>query len=653
MIKKLKRKIEARAIRRRRERIAHYNQLARFDLAEKYIRLNSIDNEYNFNSDLELSTNLINQGRSDEAETVLRRIISIYNLNPENTSFKGFNWKARMKMAQLEYGRLKIDEAIVHLKSIKSFSGFNDFYLTHEMLARMYKYRDNHEGAFSAYNKILSANYRHIERIFEPYFEVAKILFPDVSPEEILKKHLNLEPEYFSSMALAKYYLSILNIEKARAYADNVSIINPGYLTLMGEISLQQGDFDEAKSYLYRQWRQKPFDKRRIADLFWISVGSDKSKLANLLPKILIKMPQIKKKPTAYKKLAMLSGDVHSVLDSYQGTAATNALSQSLSEKYQSSLLVREFRDKSLLVLPLWGIGDEIIFATVYQDLHNLAVSNNIKLTIATEHRLVNLMKRSFPKIQFITVNRKHRGPHLNKVSEEEVLKNEILPNHNLYYSLDYATWKNIDHYEAIVAAPIAARDLRKSLSAFDQSNSHYLVPDPVIVDRLKARLDNLSSKPKIGISWRSSIGSQQRTLHYTKISQWAEIFKLSKYVDFVNLQYDNCEDEIEYVKSEFNVDIINFSDIDFFNDLDSVCGLISLMDMTIAPCTVMGDFSGALGVKTLYFVNSPEGKWRFDTNLNDLWFKSIQFVKPDEYGDNDSLLRNTAAEIKKHFSID
>lgn len=105
MIKKLKRKIEARAIRRRRERIAHYNQLARFDLAEKYIRLNSIDNEYNFNSDLELSTNLINQGRSDEAETVLRRIISIYNLNPENTSFKGFNWKARMKMAQLEYGR--------------------------------------------------------------------------------------------------------------------------------------------------------------------------------------------------------------------------------------------------------------------------------------------------------------------------------------------------------------------------------------------------------------------------------------------------------------------------------------------------------------------------------------------------------------------
>lgn len=657
MISKLKRKIRTLRQRlthnKRRARISHFAKLSNFKMAEKYIRLNSIENEYNFNSEIELSSNLAKQGRHSEAEKILNRIIKAHENSPDDNNYRWYDWKARMQLAQFEYERFRINGAITHLKSIKSFSGFNDYFLTHEMLARMHKYHGNHEDEFSVYNAILERNYRHIERIYEPYFHVADKLFPNHAPEEILKKHHNLESEYFSSIALAKYYLTISDLEKARLHIEEVATAYPGYQKFLGEIYLQQGHLDKARNCFYQEWKRTPMNVRSMADLFWVIIGGVDNKATDLMLRAIAKIPQVRKRPTIYKRLAMFSGSVQLVLDSYQGTAATNALAQSLPEKYQSSLTQKVADASSLLVLPLWGIGDEVIFASAYHDLEKFSKLNSISLTIGTEHRLTGLMQRSFPNINFVTINRKHRGPQPSMVSEDEASRNEVLPDHNLYYSLDYSTWKNLEKYETIISAPIAARDLRKSTSDFENSKSDYLTPNPTIVKQLKERLDGISKKPMVGISWRSGIGSQERSLHYTKISEWEEIFKLSPHVDFVNLQYDNCDEELEYVKSKFGVEVINLSGIDLYNDLESVCALISIMDMTIAPCTVMGDFSGALGVKTLYFVNSLEGKWRFHHNLNDIWFKSIQFVKPDEYGDKVSLLKNTATEIKKHFSID
>jgi len=652
MIKCFKKKIYACKKKYRRARIAYFNRKTAYNDAEKYIRRNSIENEYDFRSDIELSSNLLNQGKYDEAEQLLKRIVNIHEVAPKNPNFRWWNGQAKLKLAQLEYKRLRVVKSINYLKSIKFYSGFNDFYIANELLARLNNYREDYEGAFAVYNQIIKANYRNIEKVSEPYFELSKKLFPDLSAEEILKEQHNLEMEHFSSVALAKYYLSVSDYEKARKFAKKISTYEVSHFLIMGDINIQIGDYDKAWLSFFRAWKCQPFRLKTIAKCFWVVAGNNDTAFINILIRILIRMPFVKRRRSAYRRLAMLSGDTGSVLNSYEDTVGTKGLLKSLPEKYVSSVMASELCNKSLLVLPLWGIGDEIIIGSVYHDLHAKAASENIKLTIATEPRLLKLMQNSFPKLDFISVDRKHRGPHLNKVSEQDVLNGEVLPNQDLYYTLDYSTWLKIDDYDFILPAPIAAKDLRQTVEGFRKADGQYLVPDKAIAAQFKERLDKISSKPKIGISWRSGYSSKQRSLYYTKLLQWEEIFKLSKYVDFVSLQYDNCEAELESVKSIFGVEIIVLEGVDLFDDLDSVCSLISVMDMTIAPCTVMAEFSGALGVRTLHLTNSLEGKWRSKKDSGDIWFDSVQFITPNRQGDNASMLLNAASEIRNQFVV-
>jgi len=653
MVKYFKLKVSTFVKKYRRRRISSLNRQALYSQAEKYIRKNSLENEYDFNSDFELSGNLLNQNRYNEAEQTLKRLEQLHHIAPDNGRFKWLNGQAKLRLARLEYKRLRVAKAIAYLNSIEFYSGFNDFYVAHEFLARLYRYQNDYKSAFDTYNKIIKTNFRQIEKISQSYFEVSREVFPDLSPEEVLEKEHGLEVGYFSALSLARYYLSISNYEKALKFTQEVPSSDVNRFLLMGDIYLQEGDYGRSRMSFYRAWMRAPLHLESIKSYFWAVAGSGSSLYMKVLVKLLIRIPFIKSKRTAYRKLAMLSGDTYSVLDSYQGTVGTNGLLKSLPDKYIESLDVSELSSKSVLVLPLWGIGDEIIVASVYQDLYRFAAAKNIKLTIATEPRLLSLMERSFPEHDFVSVSRKHRGPHLNKVSEQDVLQDRVLPNQDLYYTLDYSTWEKMDEYDCVIPAPTAARDLRQAIGEFGRANGQYLIPDSGKAAKLQRRLDAISSKPKIGISWRSGYGSMQRALYYTKISQWEEIFKLSEHVDFVNLQYDNCGDELEYVKSEFGVDIISLDDVDLFDDLESVCALISTMDMTIAPCTVMAEFSGALGVRTLYLANSVEAGWRFDDSLGDIWFDSIQFVVPDRYGDNSSMLLNASNEIRKQLLID
>ena len=653
MIKFLKLKAKSIVKKHRRLKIGSYNRKGDFLKAENYIRKNSLENEYDFNSDFELSSNLLNQGRYNEAEHLLKRMRGLHEISPDNVRFRWVNGQAKLRLAQLEYKKLRVSKAIAHLKTIELYSGFNDFYIANELLARLYNYQGRDEDAFDIYNKILKTNYKKIENISERYFSLASRVLPDLSPEDVLKKEHDLEPEYYSSVALAKYYLSVADYDSAFKFVRKIPSDNLIYFSFMGEIYLQKGEYREAISNFFRAWLLRPFKLGAAADCYWCIASYSDSDFVAISSNILMKLPFIKRKPTVYRKLAMLSRDVSSVLNSYQGTAATKGLSTHFPKKYVSEFVVQDLASKSVLVLPLWGIGDEIIIASVYRDLHAVSASSNIKLTVGTEPRLFDLMRSSFPEIKFIPIDRKHRGPHLNAVSEQAASNNELLPNQDLYYTLDYQTWLDIEKYDFIVPAPIVARDLRASIQSFDLSEGRYLVPNAAVAEKFKRQLESISSKPKVGISWRSGYGSKQRSLYYTKVSQWGAIFALSEHVDFVSLQYDNCDDELEFVKSQFGVEVITFDGVDLYNDLDSVCALISVMDLTIAPCTVMSEFSGAIGVETLHLAASREGTWRLDEKMGDVWFDSMKLIVPDKYGDNASMLEKAANEIKRKFLID
>ncbi|EKO3937203.1 hypothetical protein F7U68_003283, partial [Vibrio metschnikovii] len=142
-----------------------------------------------------------------------------------------------------------------------------------------------------------------------------------------------------------------------------------------------------------------------------------------------------------------------------------------------------------------------------------------------------------------------------------------------------------------------------------------------------------------VGISWRSSITSHSRNEHYLNVSQLSPLFKLDN-VTFVNFQYDDCKDELEWVNSNFPGKLIHFDDIDHYNDFDSVAALMKCMDLVISPATTVAELAGALGCKTWLFSNSSELDWRkIDNNNNDVWYENTEIVESDNLGNKELLV--------------
>ena len=67
--------------------------------------------------------------------------------------------------------------------------------------------------------------------------------------------------------------------------------------------------------------------------------------------------------------------------------------------------------------------------------------------------------------------------------------------------------------------------------------------------------------------------------------------------VHFVNLQYDECGNELEQARAEFGVTLHHFSEVDMLDDLDETAGLMKALDLVISAQTAVSAQAGALGV--------------------------------------------------------
>ena len=324
-------------------------------------------------------------------------------------------------------------------------------------------------------------------------------------------------------------------------------------------------------------------------------------------------------------------------------------MKEALGDKYCHALDAEQLHGKSLVVLPIWGVGDEMMVLGVYKPLIEYAKQNKIELHVGTEPRFLSLVQRSFPDIYVTAVERKHRGPHQNRVDVED--NNKLLPNQKLYYSFDYALWEKREEFDCFMALPMVVRDLYEMDKRFPTS-AGFLVPKTSLVGKYKKRLDGISNKPKVGISWRSGIATQNRSIHYTSIKEWGPIFKLGDKVDFINLQYDNADEELNAVSERFGITVHDFTDVDLYNDFESIVAILANLDFNIAPSSVTAELSGAVGCKTLNMINSAEGLWRKSNSDLDIFHNSMSIITPDQFGNKKSLIYNTANNLSKMLNM-
>ncbi|MGY0787975.1 tetratricopeptide repeat protein [Azospirillum argentinense] len=220
-------------------------------------------------------------------------------------------------------------------------------------------------------------------------------------------------------------------------------------------------------------------------------------------------------------------------------------------------------RGRRLLVWPEQGLGDEILFASVFEDLKD----SGGPVVLECDARLVSLYARAFP---WATV----RAESVTADGSERLAPPDC------------------DLQIAAGSLPTLWRD---RLERFPVRPS-FLTPDPERAAFWRRRVDALGPGLKVGISWRSQIVTAHREGAYTRIADWLPLLEVPG-VRVVNLQYGDCTAELASIEPNGVRRVHRWDDLDLKNDLEGVAALMAALDLVILPATAAGELAGALGV--------------------------------------------------------
>ena len=174
----------------------------------------------------------------------------------------------------------------------------------------------------------------------------------------------------------------------------------------------------------------------------------------------------------------------------------------------------------------LWGeqgIGDEIRFAGMIPDLLKAWGDEAAAVDIECDKRLADLFTRSF----------------------------EGITAHPVPYT---AAERGEVDYDFHCPTGSLGRFFRPTVDSFPETAS-YLKADPARAAFWKERLDALGPRPKVGLCWRSMSMVKSQLPHYATIEDLAPILSLPG-LDFVNLMYAECGEDIAEAKQRYGVDI-------------------------------------------------------------------------------------------------
>jgi tetratricopeptide (TPR) repeat protein len=250
-----------------------------------------------------------------------------------------------------------------------------------------------------------------------------------------------------------------------------------------------------------------------------------------------------------------------------------------------------DFSDQHLLVWREQGLGDELMFASFYQQ----AASRVGRLTIECDRRLLGLFTRSFPSAS---------------VRPEPALPPPGSPPERPGADC-HAPAGSLPHLVA-----------RGHLAAYD--GTPYLIPDSRRVAAMQAWLSGLDGGLRVGFCWRSRLMTHRRLSSYAAAAWWAPLVAMPGIVP-INLQYAAQPEELENLERRASVTLHQCPGLDLTDDLEGVAALIASLDLVITAPTAIGELAGALGVPVWRI--SGLGDWsRLGTGVRP-WFSSQQLL--------------------------
>ena len=247
-------------------------------------------------------------------------------------------------------------------------------------------------------------------------------------------------------------------------------------------------------------------------------------------------------------------------------------------------------RNDKVLILREQGVGEEILFSSIYPDL--IKFTNNV--TIESDPRLIKIFERSFNKNIFVKSGK---------------------------YSIDSNQLKKFD---VIIFAGSLCGKFRKNINDFPRKN--YLISD-LNKDRVFSKLPIFDkNKLKIGISWKSKV-SVYGNLKSLNLTNFKKLFKKER--QFFNLQYGDVNKEIK----DFNKEkpLINcFDKVDLYNDFESCISLLKNLDVFVTISNSTAHIAGALGIKTILICPKKSSTYFYWSNEKQLnpWYNNINILR-------------------------
>ena len=101
-----------------------------------------------------------------------------------------------------------------------------------------------------------------------------------------------------------------------------------------------------------------------------------------------------------------------------------------------------------------------------------------------------------------------------------------------------------------------------------------------------------------------------------------------------VNLQYDASAEELEELKTNHGIEVINVAEVDNFHDLDGLAALLSACDKVVSVDNTTVHLAGTLGVQTDVLLSfAHDWRWGGDSSAS-YWYDALTLYR-QEYINN------------------
>jgi len=255
-------------------------------------------------------------------------------------------------------------------------------------------------------------------------------------------------------------------------------------------------------------------------------------------------------------------------------------------------------KNKKLLICRCDGIGDNLFYCSFLYEI--LEITDNI--TVVTLPKLVKILSKSFPTINFIS---------------------------------DYHTAAK-EQFDCVALMPLLPR------FALDSNNQLKSERKPILGPTHKISLRD--DKLMIGFAWASTrtAGEDKTYIKDNKtidLEEMLPLFRLPN-TEFINLQHGEVASDLgEFAREHDLSNLITVEDLDTTEDIEGIINTAAACDILITPSNTLAQIGGTLHKKTYTILpheHSPARLWfwhRSDNGKN-LWYPTINTYEQQKDGD-------------------